>query len=171
MLKQAVVVILMSCMALVLCSGCRTNGDDQERGREVLQGEVLEGDIALGQRFEDGERIVDVQFDNVLFAYDSFQLASREVRKVECVADYMRSNARVRLISEGHCDERGSREYNMSLGENRALAVRAYLIRLGIEDVRIQTRSLGEERPADPGHNEASWRRNRRVELSVYALD
>ena len=68
----------------------------------------------------------------------------------------------------GHCDERGSREYNMALGENRALAVRAHLIRLGTDAARIQTRSYGEERPLDPGHSEAAWRRNRRGEFLLF---
>ena len=97
----------------------------------------------------------------VLFAYDSYQ-------KVEAVAKYMKSNADVKLVCEGNCDERGSNEYNMSLGEHRALAVRAYLVGLGIDGARIQTRSFGEEKPLNPGHNEAAWHENRRVEFALF---
>ena len=167
MLKQMIVMMMTVCAAVVLCTGCRTDGDEAA-GSDMLGGEILEGDIALGTRFEDGERITDVEFDTVLFSYDSFQIASREVAKVERVADYMRSNARVRLITEGHCDERGSREYNMSLGEHRALAVRAHLVGLGIGGDRIQTRSYGEEKPLDAGHDDSAWNRNRRVEFALY---
>jgi peptidoglycan-associated lipoprotein len=80
----------------------------------------------------------------------------------------MTRNQDVRLIAEGHCDERGSREYNLSLGEHRALAVRAYLVGLGVDGARIQTRSYGEEQPLDPGHDESAWRLNRRVEFALF---
>jgi len=130
--------------------------------------EQLDGDFALSERPEGGDRITDVEFESVLFAYDSFQVTGGEVAKIEGVADYLTRNLGVRLVTEGHCDERGSREYNMSLGENRALAVRAHLIRLGLDGSRIQTRSYGEEQPLDPGHNESAWRLNRRVEFVLY---
>jgi peptidoglycan-associated lipoprotein len=80
----------------------------------------------------------------------------------------MKANADVRLVKEGHCDERGSIEYNMSLGEHRALAVRAYMVSHGIDGARIQTRSFGKEKPLDPGHSEPSWRVNRRVEFALF---
>ncbi|MCX7592043.1 MAG: OmpA family protein [Kiritimatiellae bacterium] len=126
------------------------------------------GEIPLPVRTEDGIRVTDVQFENVLFAFDSYKIEPSEVGKIEKVADYMRRNPGVRLVTEGHCDERGSNEYNLSLGEHRALAVRAHLVSLGIEPQRIATRSYGEERPLDPGHNEEAWRKNRRVEFALY---
>jgi len=131
-----------------------------------MSGEILDADVigggALAERFEGGVLITDVEFSNVHFAYDSYQVEDAEVAKIERVAEYMRANPGVRLVVEGHCDERGSREYNMSLGEHRALAVRAYLVGVGIDGSGIQTRSYGEEMPVDPGHNEAAWRLNRR---------
>jgi len=125
-------------------------------------------DIALSERFEDGTRIADVEFSSVLFKYDSFQIEESEVWRIEKVADYLRRNSGVRLVVEGHCDERGSREYNMSLGEHRALAVRAYLIGLGVDVSHVQTRSYGEEHPLDSGHDESAWRLNRRGEFALY---
>jgi len=159
-------------MMAVVCgiafgAGCKTK-KPKVSTHDLLMPEVLEGDIALSERFENGVRITDVSFDNVLFAYDSFQIDGAEVGKIEQVAEYMRRSRGVRLISEGHCDERGSREYNMSLGEHRALAVRAYLVGLGIDGARVQTRSYGEEMPARPGHAESAWRQNRRVEFALY---
>ncbi len=156
--------VLLAC-GLVVAGGCRTGSD--EMGESLLI-EELEGDHALMQRFEDGVRVTDVSFDPVKFRYDSYQIDGGEVGKLNRVADYMRANANVNLVVEGHCDERGSREYNMSLGEHRALAVRAYLIGLGVDSARIQTRSYGEERPVDMGHNDAAWARNRRGEFALY---
>ena len=154
----------------VLCSGCGLFGGSK-KGKEddVLMPEPLEGDYALSQRpAEEMERVYGETFDNVLFAYDSFQLGDSEIPKIERVADYLRRNGGITLVVEGHCDERGSREYNLSLGEHRALAVRAYLIGLGIESHRIQTRSYGEERPLAHGHDESAWRQNRRGEFAFY---
>ncbi|NCC31563.1 MAG: peptidoglycan-associated lipoprotein, partial [Chloroflexia bacterium] len=76
----------------------------------------------------------------------------------------LKRNPATRMIVDGHCDERGSNEYNLALGERRALAVRAYLIGLGLDGSRIQTRSFGEERPAAFGSDESAWRLNRRGE-------
>jgi len=130
----------------------------------------LPGDIGLENRFSIDERKTDpaYQVDPVYFSYDSFQVQSSELSKIERVAEMMRGEPGLTLVTEGHCDERGSNEYNMSLGEHRALAIRANLVTLGIDGSRIQTRSYGEEQPADPGHSEASWRMNRRVEFVFY---
>jgi len=107
------------------------------------------------------------QFDTVKFAYDSAQVDDTERAKVEAVAEYLKANAAGMVTLEGHCDERGSNEYNMSLGERRALAVRDYLMNLGIDGARIQTKSLGEEQPKAPGHDETAWTVNRRVEFVI----
>jgi len=151
---------------LAVTSGCKKK--DEFGGEDMIVPEELEGDIALSERFEDGTRVTAVRFDNILFGYDSYRISDSEVPKAESAAEYMRANARIRLVTEGHCDERGSREYNMSLGEHRSLAVRAYLVGLGIDASRIQSRSYGEENPSDAGHHESAWRRNRRVEFVFY---
>jgi len=166
---------VISGLCAVMCTGCfgRKGKNDPlgsggfEPGGDIVDIGAVGGEGMAPRWDEEGER-VDVSFESVRFAYDSFQLADSEVRKIEAVADYMGRTMDVRLVSEGHCDERGSREYNMSLGEHRALAVRAYLVGLGIEGSRIQTRSYGEEQPVDPGHNESAWQLNRRVEFIFY---
>ncbi|HMO50967.1 MAG TPA: peptidoglycan-associated lipoprotein Pal [Kiritimatiellia bacterium] len=116
----------------------------------------------------DDLRAVASQFTPVYFEYDSSQIAGSERATLETIAQYLRSNPNVGLIAEGHCDERGSNEYNLALGERRAQAVRAYLIGLGIAADRIKTVSYGEERPAAFGHDESAWRQNRRVEFSLF---
>lgn len=109
--------------------------------------------------------IPGAKLDTIYFAYDNSGVSSSQTPKLETAAKYMSSNPSVGMIIEGHCDERGSAEYNMGLGERRALAVREYLVNLGVPDNRLQTISYGTERPADPEHNENAWLKNRRAEL------
>jgi peptidoglycan-associated lipoprotein len=118
-------------------------------------------------KFDTGPVIAAGQFDTVRFAFDSAQVETTERAKVESVAEFLKSNASALVTLEGHCDERGSAEYNVSLGERRALAVRDYLMTLGIDGARIQTKSFGAERPKDPGHDETAWSVNRRVEFVI----
>ena len=149
-------------------AGCSSDSDVKSDVDTVGGGDALTGDYPLDGRPDEGTRITEVKFENVLFKFDSAQIQESEVAKVQAVVDYMSKNAGVRLVAEGHCDERGSNEYNMSLGESRALAVRATAIRLGIDKDRIQTRSFGEEKPLDPRHVEDAWKLNRRAEFALY---
>lgn len=100
--------------------------------------------------------------DTVYFDFDSSVVKDNEKSKVEAVASYLKSNAANAVKVEGHCDERGTEEYNRALGERRALAVREQLIAGGVAPERVDTISYGKDRPADPGHNEAAWQKNRR---------
>ncbi len=128
------------------------------------------GDIPMdGMRFESLTRVTDAgAFSPVYFAYDAFNIAATESAKIAYAAEFLKLNPEVVLVVEGHCDERGTHEYNLSLGEYRALAVRDQMIALGIAPARIQTSSFGKERPADHGHNEAAWAKNRRADFSFY---
>ena len=103
----------------------------------------------------------------VHFDFDSSVVKSSEKPHVEAVAAYMKSTARVALLVEGHCDERGTEEYNRSLGERRALALRDALISSGADGNRITTRSFGEDVPVAMGHDESAWQQNRRGEFVV----
>jgi peptidoglycan-associated lipoprotein len=103
-----------------------------------------------------------------MFDYDSAQIRESERTKIEAVADYLKKNAGVGVIIEGNCDERGSAEYNLALGERRALAARAYLIGLGIDGANLQTKSYVEEKPVNPGHDESAWSVNRRDEFVFF---
>jgi peptidoglycan-associated lipoprotein len=105
--------------------------------------------------------------DTVYFDFDSSVLKASEKPKVAAVADYLKANAVVAVKVEGNCDERGTEEYNRSLGERRALAVREELIRLGIDPTRVDTISYGKDKPAVPGHDEAAWKENRRDDFIV----
>jgi peptidoglycan-associated lipoprotein len=103
--------------------------------------------------------------DTVHFDYDSSSVKSQEKSKVSAVADYLKANMMDAVEIEGHCDERGTEEYNRSLGERRALALREALVSLGVSADRIDTISYGKDRPADPGHDESAWKQNRRGEF------
>lgn len=105
--------------------------------------------------------------NTVLFDFDSSVIKDKQRSKIEAVAAFLKTTTSNKLLIEGHCDERGTEEYNRALGERRALAVREYLVRLGIQASRIRTISYGFDRPADAGHNEAAWSKNRRGEFIV----
>ncbi len=106
----------------------------------------------------------DVQFD-----YDSADLSPPMRATIEENAAWLSRYPSVRILVEGHCDERGTVEYNLALGEERARAVRDYLRDLGVDSGRMRIISYGKEFPLDPGHNEAAWRRNRRAHLEIVA--
>lgn len=101
----------------------------------------------------------------VHFDYDKSVVRATEVVKLQDAVKALKSNPNFKLLLEGHCDERGTEEYNRALGERRALAVRAQLIKSGIAPTRLRTLSYGEDKPAELGHTEAAWAKNRRSDL------
>ena len=165
-------VLFFSTMAVSISflAGCRTrNPNAGIYGSDNLYGDPLISDVPLsGDNLSlpmEGNRSL---FPPLFFAYDSSQVNPEEVGKCEEVASYLKRGKGQGVILEGHADERGSREYNLALGERRALAVRDYLISLGVDPASIQTKSYGEEMPEDLGHDEAAWRKNRRVIFAIY---
>lgn len=100
--------------------------------------------------------------DRVFFDFDKYNIRADQRGTVEALAAWLDTNPSVTLSIEGHCDERGTREYNLALGERRANSVRDYLVALGINPGRLSTVSYGEERPAVLGSNESAWAQNRR---------
>ena len=101
--------------------------------------------------------------DRVLFDYDSAKLDSSAKILLDAQSRFLRANADLNFIIEGHCDERGTREYNLALGEQRATAVRDYLVIQGIDPDRIKVISYGKEKPAVIGSNAMAWSKNRRA--------
>lgn len=100
--------------------------------------------------------------NTVYFEFDRATIKPSETSKIDDVVSYLKANPTHAMQIEGHCDERGTEQYNLSLGERRALAVREYLVTAGISAARVFTISYGESRPAVSGHNEAAWSKNRR---------
>ncbi len=103
----------------------------------------------------------------VYFAFDDYTLNMDSQQQLQGMADHLKSTQSTVVQIEGHCDERGSIEYNLALGERRAASVKNYLVQLGIDAARLSTISYGEEKPAADGHDEAAWSKNRRAEFTV----
>ena len=101
----------------------------------------------------------------VHFKFDSAAVMDKEQANIASVGQALTGDANLKLLIEGHCDERGTEEYNRSLGERRALALREALAKNGIDPMRIKTLSYGKDKPADTAHDEAAWSKNRRGEF------
>ena len=106
-------------------------------------------------------------FSPVFFDYDAYSLRDDARGVLDANAKLLRDNADTRITIEGHCDERGTSEYNQALGERRAQAARDYLVNAGIDAGRLQVISYGKERPFNPGHDESAWAQNRRAHFVV----
>jgi peptidoglycan-associated lipoprotein len=105
----------------------------------------------------------------VYFELDSADLSAPAQKSLDANAALLKKYATWAITIEGHCDERGTAEYNLALGERRAIAARAYLVSLGIAADRLRTVSYGKEFPFDPGHDEAAWSKNRRAHFVITA--
>jgi peptidoglycan-associated lipoprotein len=157
--------VLMMGVALVNQEGCSRKpkgaGEEMvgvENGRKVRRRPIGEDEYA--------RRGVS-PLQTVYFDYDRADIRPEMRTVLQRNAEWLRRHPRVKMSIEGHCDERGTEEYNMALGQRRAEAVKSYLVSLGISSNRLSTISYGEERPEDPGHNEAAWAKNRKAEFSV----
>jgi peptidoglycan-associated lipoprotein len=107
------------------------------------------------------------QLQDAFYALDSANLDATAQGSLDADGKLLTANTTVNLTIEGHCDERGTVEYNQALGDRRAEAAKAYLVRFGIQAARLNTISYGKEKPFDPGHDEAAWAKNRRAHLVV----
>lgn len=187
-MKFSTIMSVLAVAVAVVASGCRydkagegaasgangaagaqdidTEGSDIESADQTGSLDAL----ADGKHFDElYTRCTDVSFVPVYFGFDSTVVPQDELGKIESVASHLRDNPNRVVIVAGHCDERGSDEYNMSLGENRAIIVRNYLVGDGITADRIETRSYGKERPAVVGEGEEAWAKNRRAEFEIFA--
>lgn len=164
---------LLSFLAvLVLVVGCSkkepdvgmvtTDSNFYPRQGEMQQPQIEQGEFAAGPLAGTQQDFVVNVGDRVLFGYDQYDLTAEARATVERQAQWLRQYPQVSVVVEGHADERGTREYNLALGERRATSLRNYLIANGVEAGRIQVISYGKERPAVLGSDESAWRQNRR---------
>ncbi len=144
----------------------RTAAQPVDEGPDVraVEGEGAEGtDLAAGELGTvEGGPLADIRFE-----YDSAALTDEARAILEKHALWLQGRRDLKVTVEGHCDERGTVEYNLALGEQRARATRDYLVSLGVSADRLRVVSYGKERPLDPGAGEASWARNRRAHFAV----
>ncbi len=118
-----------------------------------------------GSESEDNLRGRELPLNTVYFAFDSSKLDKVAQDKLTENAKWLKENSGTKISLEGHCDERGTNEYNLALGDRRAQSAKKFIKNLGISEDQVATQSFGEEFPADAGHNEGSWAKNRRVEF------
>ena len=128
----------------------------------TIEEEELEALRFLKAGAEQEGALEDIHFD-----FNQYNLRPETQQQLQRTARWLQKHSTVKVLIEGHCDERGSQEYNLALGERRAVAVQSYLRSLGIEAARMGTISYGEERPIDPGSNEVAWAKNRRVHFDI----
>jgi peptidoglycan-associated lipoprotein len=137
----------------------RQKREEEERAKQ----EALE----RARKLREQERLKTFLTEYVHFDFDKFNIRDSEKPILERAKQWMMDNPTAKVLIEGHCDERGTTEYNLALGERRANAVKQYLILLGVDSNRLSTISYGEEKPIDPGHNEEAWAKNRRAQFVV----
>jgi len=147
-------ILVTSCLIFAACSSSGRGGKGS-----MQDGGLGEGNIPVAQA---GDKLADVNF-----AFDSYALSGNSQRELARHAQWLKSNEDVKVVIEGHCDERGTNEYNMALGERRANATYNYLRNLGVDSGRMSTISYGEELPLDPRSNEAAWAKNRRAHFAL----
>lgn len=139
---------------------------------KIKEGEILEEELARRER----ERLRDassyarkdfMQFKDILFDFDSYSIKNEYVVQLDAMVNWLKQNKDMKITVEGHCDEKGTVEYNLALGQKRAEAVKAHFTRSGVDASRINTISYGKELPVDPGHNEEAWAKNRRASFKL----
>jgi len=182
--------VLLAVMLVLGCSKNKKGADDTTAMGEPFDvtaddaalaqdADYLPGDMPLAEatgRFgEPGSGLLDPAVDaearmvlrDVHFAYDSSTILPNDAAILQQIGAFLKRYPNVLIQIEGHCDERGTEEYNMALGSRRANAVRQFLADLGLDANRLYTISYGEMRPADPGRTEAAWAQNRRAHFLV----
>jgi peptidoglycan-associated lipoprotein len=154
--------------ALVALAGCggKTETDGKTNGDAKLGSEDSQRKVDITKRLQPGDPIPDIA-NTVHFDYDKSLLRSDDLPVLRGVADWMRRYPDVLILIAGHADERGTREYNLALGSQRATTVKHYLISLGIPAQRLSTVSFGKERPVVAGSNDESYAQNRRAVAEV----
>jgi len=140
----------------------------KEEEAKMAQGKELEKSlVAKKERGIEGEVFESKLLKDIHFGYDQYEIRREDEEILKENAAFLKKNPTMKIQIEGHCDERGTAEYNLALGERRANHTKKYLVSLGIRSDRISTISYGEEKPLDPGNNEEAWAKNRRAHIVV----
>lgn len=174
--------ILFAALVAVLVAGCSstpTTAPVEDKSTATTEGTTTPGAATSGTTssgvsgtatgvnpLKDPNNILSKR--SVYFEYDSFAIADKYKPIVEAHAKYLAANRNARVTLQGHADERGSREYNIALGQKRADAVKRMVTLLGVQETIVETVSFGKEKPRNLGHDEAAWAENRRVDI-LYA--
>ncbi len=139
----------------------------EEEAKKPIGGELEKSLVAKKESGIEGEVFESKLFKDIRFDFDKYDIRREDEAILRENAAWLKKNPKMKIQVEGHCDERGTAEYNLALGERRANMTKKYLVSLGVASDRISTISYGEETPLDPGHNEAAWAKNRRAHIVV----
>ena len=180
--KLLVLPVLASALVMTGCANRKPTTDLQAgqtpNGATTVNTQGLSEDAALNAQNLAGASAKGVTEANkaflakrvVHFDYDSSELSNDDYQTLQAHAQFLMANANSKVALTGHTDERGTREYNMALGERRAKAVESFLITNGVNAAQLEAVSYGKEMPVNPGHDENAWKENRRVEINYEAV-
>ena len=139
----------------------------EEEAKKAKEGEFEKSLVAKKEPGIEGEVFESKLFKDIHFDFDKYDIDPGDAEILSENAALLKKNPKVQIQIEGHCDEKGTVEYNLALGERRANSTKDHLVSLGISSDRISTISYGKEKPLDPGHNEEAWAKNRRAHVIV----
>jgi len=143
-----------------------TDAEAARRAKEQADREAaLKAQAAKDRAARNAAALNDLNIQNIYFDYNKSSIRPNARETLKANADIFTKNSAATIVAEGYCDERGTAEYNMALGERRAQETKQYLVNLGINASRIETISYGKERPANEAHDEAAWAQNRRAQF------
>jgi peptidoglycan-associated lipoprotein len=156
-------------LSALFLAGCATTNECTPPCDAKLEPAPIAASGKYGQGSQPADSKVNIagipQHRVVYFDFDVGDVRQDQRQILDANAAYLAKNQQLKVRLEGHADERGSREYNLALGERRAQSVKRYLGMMGVQEIQINTLSYGEEKPVSEGHDESSWQRNRRVEI------
>jgi peptidoglycan-associated lipoprotein len=166
--------VVASLMMMVVFSGCAKKKPVPAPAAEVSQAPVTTESAVKGEEPE-GIKTADQISEGrtsapmlpIYFDFDRYNIRNDMKSRIDNDAKFLMDNPQIRIEIQGNCDERGSSEYNLALGEKRAKAAKSYVTKLGVAADRIDVVSFGKEQPLDPGHNEAAWAKNRRDDFVI----
>lgn len=181
-MKKIIVLLIVSTLILFFFSNCKPKAktapppppppakeqprvEKVEEAPAVKKPQLSEEEIFMSKSLE--QINMEAPMKMIFFDYDRFFIREDARPTLEFNASWLRKFAGVKILIEGHCDERGTEDYNMALGEKRAKSTFDYLVSLGISPERMKMLSYGKSQPLDPGHTEISWQKNRRAQFLI----
>jgi len=161
--RNKLLVLGLLLLSIAACSTTKTEDDASQQGNQTTDNRQAAQDQGSLNPFDDPSNPLSKR--TVYFDFDSSEIKPADRDVVIAHAQYLASHPQSKVTLEGHADERGTREYNIALGERRAKAVKQFMLLQGASQGQIDTNSFGEERPVALGHDESAWSLNRRVEI------
>lgn len=166
LISKPAILLILFCIALI--AGCAKEPVQEVTAPETLPNntsQTTQSETALEPATDSAPAVLRISLERIHFDFDQFTLTDQARQVLAQNATALKNDPEMKVVIEGHCDERGSDEYNLALGERRAQAVKQYLVSLGVAAERLDTISYGEELPADPSATDMAWSMNRRAEF------